>query len=157
MISRHSSSEDKYCFFPTFPSVPATAVQRISRAIIESLEKRTFLSADAGLAALYSMTPVQSTVVDLSGSGNDATVANSPTIVAGQVGLAMDFSPSRSDRLVVSDSNTLDITSQITISAWVRPDAKRQSMVIVKKGTFDSVDGYELGLSNNGKLFFRLN
>lgn len=61
-------------------------------------------------------------------------------------------------RVSVADSLTLDIRKQITIAAWIKP-SKLATQAIVSKNrqSLAGGDGYELSLSNTGKVFFRLN
>jgi hypothetical protein len=54
------------------------------------------------------------------GGGCTATAAQPVNQASGIVGKALTFGGDSCDRLVASDSNSLDITTELTISAWVR-------------------------------------
>lgn len=131
----------------------------MAKPMIEALEFRTLFAAtiDPSLMAWYTLDENAGTVAaDASGHGNGGTLVSAPTWVAGQAGSGLQFSGASANRVVASDSVTLDITGAITLSAWVK-SSKMSSQVILRKARQDSIDGYELGLSSNGKAFFRLN
>ncbi len=92
---------------------------------------------------------------DQSGQGNHGSPVGSTSYVAGRISSALLLSSS-SSRLEVPDNNSLDMTGAITISAWIRPQSSGTQYVISKKGK-SSIDGYELSLSNKGKVFVRFN
>ncbi len=128
-------------------------------AVIESLESRTLFAAnvDPSLVMWYALDENGgTTAVDSSGQGNGGALQDGPIWVAGQSGSALQFVSTSTNRVVANDSATLDITGSITLSAWVK-SSKVDSQVIIRKARQDSTDGYELGLSNNGKAFLRLN
>src|ERR687898_3585261 len=62
------------------------------------------------------------TAVDQSGTGNTGTLTNATWSAAGKYGGALAFNGS-SAYVSVHDSNSLDLTSGMTIEGWVRPDA----------------------------------
>lgn len=92
---------------------------------------------------------------DASGNMNDGLLNGSVSWVAGVKGTALSFN-GRSDRVVIADSPTLDLSAEITLAAWVRPRVKA-TQYMVKKARFNSVDGYELSLSSDGRAFVRFN
>ena len=96
-----------------------------------------------------------STLVDSSGSGNSGALQGNPTWVAGQHGQAIRFDGT-GDYAVVPDASSLDLSSAITIAAWVRPE-KLATQYLVKKATNGGTNGYELALSSAGKVFVRFN
>jgi lysophospholipase L1-like esterase len=93
--------------------------------------------------------------LDSSGNGNDGTLNGSPVWTTGISGSALDFSGG-SDRVLVPDSSSLDVSDQITIAVWVKP-RKTGTQYVVKKARINVTDGYELSLSGNGKVFARFN
>jgi parallel beta-helix repeat protein len=60
------------------------------------------------------------TASDASGNGNSGTLVNGPVWTAGKVGKALSFD-GINDNVTVADSNSLDLTSSFTLSAWVNP------------------------------------
>ncbi len=97
-----------------------------------------------------------STAVDSSLRGNDGTLAGDPDWTSGYLAGALAFDQASSDRVLVPDAPSLDITDAITLTAWIKPNATGTQYVI-RKAQFGSTDGYELSLSTAGKVFFRLN
>ena len=59
-------------------------------------------------------------VLDASGNGNHGTLSNATRTTQAKFGRALSFSGSNS-LVTVSDSNSLDLTSGMTLSAWVYP------------------------------------
>ena len=59
------------------------------------------------------------TVSDLSGNGNNGTITGATWTSQGQFGNALDFTPP--SWVTVNDSNSLDLTSGMTLEAWVYP------------------------------------
>lgn len=86
---------------------------------------------------------------DHSGNGNNATL-DRPQWVVGPTGSALEFHGA--DALTVVDSSSLDITSALTISAWINPDVEDQVGYILAKnyGWNDQMD-YALTI-RDGKL-----
>ena len=62
------------------------------------------------------------TAYDRSGQNNNGTLTNNPTQTTGQVGGALNFSNVNS-KVVVPDSNTLDLPTSLTTSIWIKPTA----------------------------------
>ena len=86
-------------------------------------------------------------LVDSSASGNNGTILGNPTWVAGQHGQAIHFDGT-GDYATVPDSASLDISSAITMAAWVKPE-KTATQYLIKKATTTgtTANGYELSLS----------
>jgi hypothetical protein len=61
-------------------------------------------------------------VTDRSGSGNNGTTANTAWSAAGKYGGALSFNGT-SSWVTVADSASLDLTSALTLEAWVNPAA----------------------------------
>src|SRR3990172_9425625 len=92
---------------------------------------------------------------DSSGNGNHGTLNGAVAWTVGKSGSALSFNGG-SDRVLVPDAPSLDITDQITIAAWIKPKTA-DTQYIVKKSRQGSTDGYELSLSSTGKVFVRFN
>ncbi len=97
-------------------------------------------------------------VIDATAFGNDGTTTGIPTWVTGHIGKALSLSGT-GQYAVVPNSASLDITSTITLAAWIKPTkTSAYTQYIIKKviGTTTS-SGYELSLSSGGKVFVRFN
>jgi hypothetical protein len=76
-----------------------------------------------GLVAAYGFNEgANTTVTDVSGSGNNGTVSNTAWSTAGKFGNALSFNGT-SSWVTVPDANSLDLTNGMTLEAWVRPTA----------------------------------
>jgi hypothetical protein len=91
---------------------------------------------------------------DASSSNNDGVVVGNPQTTTGRVGTAIILDGN--DHAVVENDATLNPSSQITLSTWIRPDQSRTQYVI-KKARANTADGYELSLSSSGRVFVRFN
>ena len=78
-------------------------------------------SAPVGLAAAYSFDAGSgSTVADVTGNGNTGTISGATWTAAGRFGSALSFNGS-SSWVTVADAGSLDLSSAMTLEAWVRP------------------------------------
>ena len=94
---------------------------------------------------------------DSSGQANHASLIGSPTFVAGQVGQALSLNGT-SQNASVPDAASLDLTTGMTLAAWIRPGVTvNTTQDVIKKATNAGINGYELSLSSAGKVFVRLN
>src|SRR5688572_21747676 len=86
------------------------------------------------LVAAYSFNEGSGTTLnDLSGNGHNGTLANGPTwTAAGKHGGALTFDGSN-DIVNIADSAALDLTTGMTIEAWVRPTVGSNWRTIVMK------------------------
>jgi len=79
------------------------------------------LSVVTGLVAAYSFDEGSgTTVTDLSGNNNNGTVSNTTWTGAAKYGNALVFNGS-SSRVNINDSDTLKLTTAMTLEAWVNP------------------------------------
>ena len=86
-----------------------------------------------------------STVADLSGNGNVGTLSGASWTTAGKFGSALAFNGS-SARVRVEDSASLDVTSAMTLEAWVYPAASQSGWrAVVQK----EADSYLLSASSH--------
>jgi len=95
-----------------------------------------------GLVAAYSFNTISgSSVPDVSGNNNGGTVSGAVGTVAGRFGGALSFD-GVNDWVTVADSNSLDLTTSMTLMAWVNPAAVAGSWrtVLFKEGGPGQVD-----------------
>jgi glucose/arabinose dehydrogenase/chitodextrinase len=75
------------------------------------------------LAAAYAFNEgLGTTTADASGNGNNGTIGSATWIPTGKYGNALSFNGT-SARVTVPDSNSLDLTTGMTLEAWVFPTA----------------------------------
>ena len=96
---------------------------------------------------------IGTTTADTSGNNNRGTLINSPVWTTGKVGSGLQFD-GQNTYVSVNDSNSLDVTTAISIEAWVKTavittDGGTVVRRVVDKGV------YALGASN--QAFFRIN
>lgn len=95
------------------------------------------------------------TATDHSGQNNNGTITGGTQRVPGKIGNALHLNGT-TGKITIPHNNTLNPTTQLTITAWVRPE-QTATQYIVKKAEDIITDGYELSLASTGKPFFRLN
>src|SRR5262249_27557090 len=106
-------------------------------------------AAGSGLVAAYSFDEARGTIVhDSSGNGNDGTIRGA-TWTSGKDGQALTFNGSNA-WVTVPDTSSLDLTSALTLEAWVKPATSSNSWqtIVFKQGTkslayalYDRFDG----------------
>jgi len=100
------------------------------------------------------------TVVDVSGQDNHGSLPNGANWGPGVAGLALVLNGTN-QRATVPDDPSLDLTSALTLAAWIRPSLFA-TQDLIKKATINATNGYEISLSAPSsswpqKVFFRLN
>ncbi|MFC1718910.1 LamG domain-containing protein [Candidatus Poribacteria bacterium] len=70
---------------------------------------------------------------DMSGNGNDGQITGNVEWVEGKFGSALEFFGSGGSTFIVQDSESLRITGDLTIEAWIYPTAKPQKGGIITK------------------------
>lgn len=93
------------------------------------------------------------TAVDLVGA-NNGTLTNGPLWATGPLQGGLEFD-GVNDYVEVPDSAGLDITSTITLAAWIKPDAFRSWDPLISKGT--ATTPYAMQLWHDGSLRFSTN
>jgi hypothetical protein len=103
-----------------------------------------------------------SVLLDGSSYANDASVIGSPAWGAGKVGTyALDLNGTTQYALAPDDAS-LDLTNNITMAAWIKPE-EYATKSIINKAVNGSVNGYELSLAttktddSSQRPFFRIN
>jgi len=87
---------------------------------------------------------------------NDGSITGLPTFVVGQIGNAIKLSGS-GQYAIITDKPNLDLTSAMTLAAWVKPERTATQNILKKTLGTTTANGYELSLSSAGKVFVRLN
>jgi hypothetical protein len=102
----------------------------------------TFIAANpAGLVAAYGFSEgAGATVADLTGNGNDGVVSGATWTSAGRYGQALSFD-GVSNWITVPESPTLDLTTGMTLEAWVNPASLTGWQTILYKERPDPTDG----------------
>ncbi|MFD4994026.1 LamG-like jellyroll fold domain-containing protein [Cellulosimicrobium cellulans] len=112
--------------------------------------------AEAGLRGAWTLDEGSGTLAgDSSGRDLDGTLSGGTTWVDGAIGQAVRFDGT-SGRVTVPDAAALDVSSALTVSAWVRSE-RAATQYVVKKAEGYDVDGYELAIASTGRPFFRVN
>ncbi len=114
------------------PRTPQTLI--LAALALAALSSAPTAAQSTGLVAAYSFDEGAGiTAADNSGTGNDGTLINGATwSTTARFGAAASFDGSN-DRIDVPDSNSLDLTSGMTLEAWVRPTANSSYRTVVLK------------------------
>lgn len=73
---------------------------------------------------------------DATSNGNNGT-DNGTTLVTGKIGNARDFESGNSDYISIADDPSLDITGDITLSAWINIDNFGSDPDLITKGDYN--------------------
>lgn len=91
-------------------------------------------------------------VFDSSGNSNHGNscpnTTGQTTPETGKFNNAIHFDDSN-DYISIPDNNSLDLTDNLSISAWVKTDANEADNVIISKGT-----SYEMGINTDGDVYW---
>jgi glucose/arabinose dehydrogenase len=106
------------------------------------------VTTQTGLVAAYAFNEGAGTsVTDFSGSGNVGTTSNTTWSTSGRYGGALSFNGT-SSRVNIADSASLDLTTGMTLEAWVRPTTTTNWRNVILK---ERTGGMTYGLySSNG-------
>ena len=94
-----------------------------------------YITVSSGLVGAYNFEEASgTTVVDASGMGNKGTISGAARITQGRFGKALSFD-GVDDWVTVNDSASLDLTTGMTLEAWVYPtvDMTQWATVILKE------------------------
>lgn len=107
----------------------------LSPFVWELLEPRRLL-AGGGLVAAYGFDENAGPIAgDASGTGNQGTISGAAWTASGRFGNALSFDGAN-DLVTVADSTSLDLTTGMTLQAWINPAAGAGVRdVIIKEGS----------------------
>ena len=88
------------------------------------------------------------TVKDVSGSGNNGTMVNGPTPVAGVLGQALSFNGT-SQYVSVPDSSSLRLSTALAMALWFRTTSNGSDIGFIRKDTLSGAR-YLYGIQMNG-------
>jgi len=111
---------------------------------------------DYGLVGSWSFDEGEGgTTYDRSGNGNDGSLENGILWTSGVSGSALLFD-GEDDYVDILDDDALDLTSEYTVSAWVKPHfyASSNYLTVLSKGSNDYGSGYELTTEQDSKFCF---
>jgi len=95
----------------------------------ESDASATFIRVIDGLVGSWHLDEGSGDIAyDSSGNNNDGTLINSPQWVDGKFGKALEFN-GVTNYVNVPDDDTLDITDEITLEIWMKPDVAQSGEV----------------------------
>jgi VCBS repeat-containing protein len=120
---------------------------------------RVMCEADSSLVGCWRMEEGSGTTLQDGGTTpfNDGTTVASPSFAPGKIGSYAIALNGSSQYARVLDENSLDITTAITLSAWVKPGKLGTQNILKKTLGTTTANGYELSLASNGVVFIRLN
>ena len=102
-----------------------------------SVQSATTQAASSGLAAAYSFSEgIGTSVADASGNGNVGAVGSASWVTTGRFGNALSFNGTNA-RVTVADSASLDLTTAMTLEAWVLPTVGGGWRDVIYKGPDD--------------------
>jgi hypothetical protein len=102
----------------------------------------------SGLVGAYGFDETTGTAApDASGAGNNGSVSGAAWTAGGRYGGALSFD-GVNDWVTVADADTLDLTTAMTLEAWVRPTAVTGYRTVAIKET---ATGMSYGLYSSGK------
>jgi hypothetical protein len=153
---------DLYNYTPPPTSTPTstpvdTPTDTPTPAVTPTPTATPFCGSD-GLVVRYQMEENGGmTLDDSSPPDDDAAITGAPAWVAGKVG-SYALSLNGSTYAAATDNDCLDPGTAMTLSAWIKPTGSgNATQYLIKKAVIDNTDGYELSLSNAGRVFVRFN
>jgi hypothetical protein len=107
---------------PTFITFTPSPMPTLSRTPTATTTFTTTPGSSTGLVASYNFNAgTGTTLADNSGNNNNGTLTNGPTwTTSGKYGPALAFD-GVNDKVVVPDADSLDLTTKLTLEAWVYP------------------------------------
>ncbi len=101
-----------------------------------NLSQTTDQSTPSTWDANYQLVMHLEDMADATANGNNGT-DNGTASVSGKIGNARDFNSANNDYISIADDPTLDITSDLTISVWIRIDNFGDVPDLITKGDYN--------------------
>jgi hypothetical protein len=95
-------------------------------------------------------------IFDASGTGNYGTMTNGPTVTEGKLGQGLGFDGSN-DYVQADNSSSLQITGNITFSAWMNFQSYANGPQLVAKTSPSAGSGYDIWIDSSRKINFSTN
>jgi glucose/arabinose dehydrogenase len=123
-----------------------TAIARDARDNLATATVDVSKGPPPGLVGAWSFNASGPTAIDGSGHGNNGAISGATWTASGKFGGALSFD-GVNDRVTVADAASLDLTTGMTLEAWVNPSTSLSFWVsVIDK----DVDRYYLMASSNG-------
>jgi hypothetical protein len=132
----------------SLPLVRVGVILILSFVAIRHAGAQTCIQPPSGLVSWW---PGEGNAADIKGA-NNGTLQNGATFAPGIVGQAFTFD-GVNDYLDVADSPTLDVTTELTIGAWVMPLQSKLHRLITKWG-MAGFRSYNIDIGADGQVFF---
>ena len=114
-------------------AVARDAAGNATEATAVSVNVSNTQPSPSGLVAAYSFNEASGvSTLDASGNNNTGTISNATRSTAGKFGKALSFNGT-SARVNVPDAASLDLTTGMTLEAWVRPSALTSWRTVILK------------------------
>jgi cytoskeletal protein RodZ len=127
---------------------PSTTVTTSSTTTSSAVTSTTL---PAGLVAAYGFDePAGMTITDASGNGNGGVMQNATRTTAGRYGGAITFGGA-SSWVTVNDAASLDLTTGVTVEAWVNPTSVTGWRDVVAKETANGVAYWLYAAAGSGR------
>lgn len=128
----------------------------LSQAEIQGLYlSRTTSIVSNGLIGYWKLDETSGTIYDSSPLGNNGTNTGGGTMGAPGV-LDKSYIADTNEYVSLTTPNGLDVTGDVTVSAWIKPSTTSNDGKIFSNYTQPSWLGYKLGIFSNNKIEFEI-
>jgi PKD repeat protein len=149
VIATSSQTLNSTSYFFANWSDNGAATHNITAPALPATYTATYTTAPGPVAAYNFNAGSGTTLADITGNGNNGTIAGASWITTGHSGGALNFT-ANSQMVTVPDSAFLDLTTGMTLEAWIYPTSNSGTRdVLIKEGT--GVDIYNMYQRSGGK------
>jgi len=127
--------------------------------VVASSDELSALPQSGNAQGYWKLEETSGTRYDETGNDNDLTEVNTVGYAAGKIGDAADFERTNDEYLYIADDDQtgLDITGEITISAWIkREEANRVHQICEKSNEDNNERSYMFFINADNELIFRV-